>query len=195
MNTVKSSSSGSDYWQVTTTVMVTVTVPVPAPYLDHKKHSFKKNWPVKRLCGRCLSEFIEWRYNWYFRPRFVNWCPSNILFGSTLPPFPTPFPVWISILYTPIQCVMGGIWGSGPQTDKHLPYKVPLHVNFLDDPILRIAFYDPYLSTSVAHATHRVHRIVTSAFWRTFSLEGKISPGWWGWGCTPTPFHYYYHHQ
>jgi hypothetical protein len=35
--------------------------------------------------------------------------------------------------------------------------------------------------------THRVHRVVTSAFWRTFSHEGKISMGWWGWGCTPTP--------
>ncbi len=28
---------------------------------------------------------------------------------------------------------------------------------------------------------HRVHRVATSAFWRTFSDEGKIRPGWWGW--------------
>jgi hypothetical protein len=26
--------------------------------------------------------------------------------------------------------------------------------------------------------THRVHRVATAAFWRTFSGEGKISPGW-----------------
>jgi hypothetical protein len=26
--------------------------------------------------------------------------------------------------------------------------------------------------------THRVHRVATAAFWRTFSDEGKISPGW-----------------
>ncbi len=25
---------------------------------------------------------------------------------------------------------------------------------------------------------HRVHRVATSVFWRTFSDEGKISPGW-----------------
>jgi hypothetical protein len=25
---------------------------------------------------------------------------------------------------------------------------------------------------------HRVHRVATAAFWRTFSDEGKISPGW-----------------
>ncbi len=25
---------------------------------------------------------------WYFRPSFVNCCPSNLLSGSTLPPFP-----------------------------------------------------------------------------------------------------------
>ncbi len=29
--------------------------------------------------------------------------------------------------------------------------------------------------------THRVHRVATAAFWRTFSDEGKISPGWWQW--------------
>ncbi len=45
-----------------------------------------KNWSVKGLCGRCLSEFRGWRYIqscWYFRPRFVNCCPSNLLFGLT----------------------------------------------------------------------------------------------------------------
>ncbi len=43
----------------------------------------------KGLCGRCLSEFIDWRYSqsyWYFRPSFVNCWPSNFLSGSTLPP-------------------------------------------------------------------------------------------------------------
>ncbi len=43
------------------------------------------------LCGRCLSEFIDWRYiqsSWYFRPSFVNCCPSNVLCGSTLTPLP-----------------------------------------------------------------------------------------------------------
>ncbi len=41
--------------------------------------------------GRCLSEFIDWRYNqscWYFRPSFVNCCPSNLLSGSSLRPSP-----------------------------------------------------------------------------------------------------------
>jgi hypothetical protein len=35
---------------------------------------------------------------------------------------------------------------------------------------------------------HRVHRVATAAFWRTFSDEGKISPGWWGWGVHAHPF-------
>ena len=26
--------------------------------------------------------------------------------------------------------------------------------------------------------SHRVHRVATAAFWRTFSDEGKIGPGW-----------------
>ncbi len=74
------------------------------------------------LCGRCLSEFKDWRYIqscWYFRPRFMNCCLSLLLSGSTLPP--PLFPVWLSILYTSIQCVKGKVCGSGPQTDKYLP--------------------------------------------------------------------------
>jgi hypothetical protein len=31
---------------------------------------------------------------------------------------------------------------------------------------------------------HRVHRVATADFWRTCHHDGKISPGWWGWGCT-----------
>ncbi len=57
--------------------------------------------------GRCSSEFINWRYSqscWYFRPSL--WINSP----------PSPFPVWISILYTRIQCVCGGggmgFWAS-----------------------------------------------------------------------------------
>jgi hypothetical protein len=30
--------------------------------------------------------------------------------------------------------------------------------------------------------SHSAHRVATAALWRTFSHEGKISPGWWGWG-------------
>ncbi len=34
---------------------------------------------------------------------------------------------------------------------------------------------------------HRVHRVATAAFWRSFSDEGKISPGWWGGGVHAHP--------
>ncbi len=54
--------------------------------------SSSKNQPVEGLFGRCLSEFMDWRYIqscWYFRHRFLNCCPSNLLFGST-PPSPLP---------------------------------------------------------------------------------------------------------
>ncbi len=34
---------------------------------------------------------------------------------------------------------------------------------------------------------HRVHRVATAAFWRTFSDEGKIGPVWWGWGVHAHP--------
>ncbi len=54
----------------------------------------------------------------FFWPSFVNCCPSPLLSGLTLPPSPLP-----SVnKYTVYMCTVckGGIWGSGPQTDKHL---------------------------------------------------------------------------
>jgi hypothetical protein len=61
---------------------------------------------------------------WYFRPSFVNCCSSNLLSASTSPP--PPFLMWIIILFVRILYTVtkgrgGGVWGSGPQTDKHLP--------------------------------------------------------------------------
>jgi hypothetical protein len=32
-----------------------------------------------------------------------------------------------------------------------------------------------------------MHVVAAAVFWRTFSHEGKISPGWWGWGVHPHP--------
>ncbi len=45
------------------------------------------------------------------------------------------------------------------------------------------------LGTAISSAClhHWVHRVVTSAFWRTFSHEGKISLGWWEWGVHAHP--------
>jgi hypothetical protein len=66
----------------------------------------------KILCRRCLSEFIDWRYSqscWYFRPSFVNWCPSPLLSGSTLPPLP-PLCVNKYTVYTYAVCKG---WGMG----------------------------------------------------------------------------------
>ncbi len=34
------------------------------------------------------------------------------------------------------------------------------------------------LASVLAGEIHRVHRVATAAFWRTFHHEGKISPGW-----------------
>jgi hypothetical protein len=61
---------------------------------------------------------VDWRYSssyWYFRPSFVNSCPSPLLSGLTLPPAPLSY-VNKYTVYTKKQCV----WGSGLQTNKHL---------------------------------------------------------------------------
>ncbi len=84
-----------------------------------KKMSSSKKLICKRLCGRCLSGFIDWKYSqscWYFRPSFVNFCPSNLFSGSNPPPIPY---VNMFTVYTYTVCKGGGV--SWPQTDKHLP--------------------------------------------------------------------------
>ncbi len=64
----------------------------------------------------------------------------------TLPP-PTPFPALISVQFTRMQCVRGGrVWGSGRQTNKHLPQS-PFTGQFFYMTTFYIAFYESYLST------------------------------------------------
>ncbi len=92
-------------------------------YIDTKaKCRHLKNWPAKGLvfCGRYLSEFVDWRYSqsfWYFRP---SWTVAPLTFSLDFPPPPPSFPVWISVLYSRIQCVRGGYGVLGLWEDKHL---------------------------------------------------------------------------
>jgi hypothetical protein len=48
--------------------------------------------------------------------------------------------------------------------------------------------------TVMAGLLHRVHRVATATFWRTFQHDGKLTQAGEGGGCTPPPFHYIYHH-
>ncbi len=116
--------------------------------------SSKKNWPVQGLCGRCLSEFIDWRYCqscWYFRPSIVNCCSSNVLSGSTLPPSSL---CKKNTLYTYTVC-----------TDKHLPQS-PFTGQFSRWSTFCIAIYGSYLYTD--RLKELIPRHVFLSVWRAF---------------------------
>ncbi len=93
-----------------------------------------KYWPAKGLCCLCLSEFRDW---WYctvshvgiFDPALGTVAPLTFsLF--LLSPLPSPLPCVnkYTVLCTRIQCIRGeGVWGSGPQIDKHLPHSPFTH--------------------------------------------------------------------
>ncbi len=53
--------------------------------------------------------------------------------------------------------------------------------------LLRRRKHDRESECRAQFGNHRVHRVATPAFWRTFHHEGKISPGWWGWGVHAHP--------
>jgi hypothetical protein len=57
-----------------------------------------------------------------------------------------PLPLTCVNKCTCIQCVKGGVWESGPQTDEHLPQS-PFTGKFLWMTTFCIAFYESYLST------------------------------------------------
>jgi hypothetical protein len=95
-----------------------------------KMSSYKKNWSVKGLIGRCSSEFTDWRYSksfWYFRPSFVNCCPSNLLSCSTLPPLPLRCVTKYTV-YTYTVCGSG--YGVLDLRQIDHCRKIPLQVNF-----------------------------------------------------------------
>ncbi len=127
-------------------------------YVDTKvKCRHKENWPVKVICGKCFTEFIGWRYSqscWYYQHSFVTCCPSNLLSGSTLPPYP--FHVWISILFTCTQYVGGGGEGFGVLGLRQINTcrKIPLHCtgHFFKMTTFCIVFYESYLFTTETQA-------------------------------------------
>jgi hypothetical protein len=103
-------------------------------YIESKMSSYK-TLPVKGLWGRCLSKFLDWRYSqscWYFRPIFVNCCPSNLLFGSTLPP-----PSLCELVYCTLSLIQcgGGGFGNLGLIQINTCRKVPLKAIVLDDVI------------------------------------------------------------
>jgi hypothetical protein len=68
----------------------------------------------------------------------------------------------LSIHYTRVQCVRGWgwVWGSGPQTDKHLPQS-PFTGEFFKMTTFCIAFYESYLF-AVSSLPHSYTPILTS---------------------------------
>jgi hypothetical protein len=94
----------------------------------HGPNNYKDNKPSSLLVFNRVYRLEKQSVMLVFSPlSFVNCCPSNLLSSSTLPP--PPFPMWISGLYTRIQCVRGG-YGIIGLRQINTCRKVPLQVNF-----------------------------------------------------------------
>jgi len=104
-----------------------------------------KKWPVRGLCGRFLSEFIDCRNSqscWHFRPSFVNCCPSTF----SLVQLPLP-PSLKYILYTYTVCKGRGVWGSG-SSYRWIPAAMCRYRSIFEMTTFCIAFFESNLPTA-----------------------------------------------
>jgi hypothetical protein len=109
----------------------------------------------------------------------MNCCPSNFLSGSTAPPPPSLVNKYtVNSIWVHIQCVSGEeVWGSGPQTDEHLPQSP-----FIGQYIIWRNFVSPstsviflrYYSTVHSNATFRMDIID-----RVHSPQVYSYVNWW----------------
>ncbi len=110
----------------------------------------------------------------------------NLLSGSTPPP-PPYFPVWISILYTRIQCVGGGCGVLGLRQITHLPQS-PFYRWFCYKTSFCISFYESYLSRGrfnffcVVSAPPASLSRSLSALCMAGAVNARISSPTEGWG-------------
>jgi hypothetical protein len=82
-------------------------------YIDTKaKCRHLKHWPVKGLGGRCLSEFIDWRYIvshvGIFDPAL--WTVAPLTFSLVHSPPPSPLPC-VKVQYIQTVCGWEGVGG------------------------------------------------------------------------------------
>ncbi len=110
-------------------------LPPPLPCVNKYTYCI---WPVKRLCVKCLSEFIDWRYGqscWHFWPSL--WTVAPLIFSLVISLSPP------CVLHSRIQWY----WVMGLRQMKTWR-KASLQVNYLDDDILDwllwvLSFYAP----------------------------------------------------
>ncbi len=97
--------------------------------------SSSKKSACKGTLRQVFIRFIDWKYCHsclYFRPSFVNCCPSSLLSGSILPRSSLPC-VNKYTVYKYTVCRGGGVLGLRQINTRR---KVPIQDNFLGDDIL-----------------------------------------------------------
>ncbi len=133
-----------------------------------KMSQSKKKLQVKGLCGRCLSEFIDWSYSqscWYFWPLLLNCCPSNLLSGSTLPPPSMCEWVFCIHLYCTVFKGGGGRYGILGLIQINTCRKVPLQINFLDNDIILHCLLWVLVSTGTSYFSLKIFSCNPVKYW------------------------------
>ncbi len=138
----------------------------------------------QRGCPLSLGGHTRLRVRGWGSPNFDDWRKSLALCllcgGDATFPYHSVTSLCIATSCTLLDFVSKHI-GGFPQTwvfvDKPRTKSI--------EKLIKYTQTRKYLSTDWRY--HRVHRVATVAFWRTFDHEGKISPVWCGWGVHAHP--------
>jgi hypothetical protein len=115
----------------------------------------KRSWPLSGHLSTLLDSL------WLIRP--LRGQKVSPLFVHTPPPHPPPRALLgADLVFTELYI----IWR---EVRKMAAYRIQISITCVR-----------YDRCSRVMGGHRVHRVATATFWRTFHNDGKISPGWWG---------------
>ncbi len=149
---LKSYGSVSDFWQVT------VPVPVLVPYLDHKKHSFKKKNLEKILSFYILSFFYKEKNDKFHQIYFKMGMKNMLNEGNQIHNFPVPVPtLWQVTVPFPSPVPQGKkLWFRFHNTDCRYRLWSQSNIRVMVGSLLSIILFLRALNKEVSYSTYNL---------------------------------------
>ncbi len=128
----------------------------------------------------CMTTCPAWRHVMHDDVSCMAVCPARRSVLHNYLSCMTTCPAWRHVMHNDISCMTTcPAWRS------------VLHDNLSCMTTRPVPLFGSHFCWCFTH--RRESRQIN--FLAAFHHDGKSSPGWWGWGCTTSPFHSIYHHE